>query len=392
MRKQILFALGAVVIVIGIVIGWYLVTQRHVGRLVAQGKRTNILILGLDKFGSTSHSDTMMLLSLAPEEDVVLMSIPRDLRVKLADGGFHKLNAAYAKGGIAQTRKILTNLLGTSIPFYITLDYTGFESLVDQLGGVTITVDEAIKYDDDRADPPLHIDVQPGPQTLDGKTALEYVRYHGDTEDLGGIDRQQKLLAAILQKGFQNRDYDSVRKLIRTINPYLHTNLSLVDLYDLAKIVHDTDTEHVKMATIPTTPVTIDSIDYLEPKVVEMERMIAQMIRGIDLLTPSEITVAVFNGNGARMLATRTAEYLRARDFNVDKVANAETFGYDTTYIIALSDMAKAQILRATLPQPDQATIVSPDELSEHYNALLPYTPNGTDLLLIAGKGFDVNE
>jgi len=42
MRKQILFAVGAVVVVIGIFIGWYLLTQRHVGRLIAQGERSNI--------------------------------------------------------------------------------------------------------------------------------------------------------------------------------------------------------------------------------------------------------------------------------------------------------------------------------------------------------------
>ena len=392
MRKQILFALGAVVVVIGIVIGWYLITQRHVGRLVAQGKRTNILVLGLDKVGSTSRSDTMMLLSMAPEEDVVLISIPRDLQVRLEDGELHKLNAAYAKGGATQARKTVVSLLGIDVPFYIALDYAGFEHLIDHLGGVTITVDEAMKYDDERADPPLHIDIQPGTQTFDGKSALEYVRYRGKEGDLGRIHRQQELLSAILQEGFLNSDYDSMRKLVRTINPYLQTNLSLVDLYDLAKIVRGVDMEHIQMATIPGTPVTIDDVSYLEPQVAGMERIIAHMIRGIDLLTPSEISVAVFNGNGTRMVASRTADYLRARDFEVDKVANAETFDYDKTYIIMLTNMAKAQILQATLPQPSQATIVSPDELSAHYTALQSYIPEGTDLILVAGKGFDVSE
>ena len=392
MRKQILFALGAVVVVIGIVIGWYLITQRHVGRLVAQGKRTDILVLGLDKVGSTSRSDTMMLLSMAPEEDVVLISIPRDLQVRLEDGELHKLNAAYAKGGATQARKTVVSLLGIDVPFYIALDYAGFEHLIDYLGGVTITVDEAMKYDDERADPPLHIDIQPGTQTFDGKSALEYVRYRGEEGDLGRIHRQQELLSAILQEGFLNSDYDSMRKLVRTINPYLQTNLSLVDLYDLAKIVRGVDMEHIQMATIPGTPVTIDDVSYLEPQVAGMERIIAHMIRGIDLLTPSEISVAVFNGNGTRMVASRTADYLRARDFEVDKVANAETFDYDKTYIIMLTNMAKAQILQATLPQPSQATIVSPDELSAHYTALQSYIPKGTDLILVAGKGFDVSE
>ena len=92
------------------------------------------------------------------------------------------------------------------------------------------------------------------------------------------------------------------------------------------------------------------------------------------------------------MVASRTADYLRARDFKVNKVANAETFGYDKTYIIALTDTTKAQILQAALPQSTDAVIVSPGKLATHYKALLPYIPDGTDVLLIAGKGFDINE
>ena len=390
MRKQVLFALGAVVVIIGIVVGWYLVTQRHIGHVLAQGKRANVLIIGLDKAGGTSRSDTMMLLSVSSTGEPVLLSVPLDLRIKLNDGQMHKLNATYSKGGASLTRSTVSALLGIDIPFYITLDYAGFERLIDLLGGVTISVDEPMKYDDESATPPLHIDIKAGTQTFDGKTALEYVRYRGDTGDLGRIARQQKLMTAILEKGFQSKDLGSVRKLVREINPYLHTNLSLVDLYDLAKIMCGVDAKDVQMATIPGTPVKIDKINYLEPQVVGMERLVAHLIRGADILTPSDVTVAVFNGNGTRMVASRTADYLKARDFAVSKVGNADTFGYDKTYIIALTDMAKAQMLQAALPQPDETTIVTPKELPDHYNALLSYTPEGTDILLIAGKGFDV--
>ncbi len=392
MRKQFLIALGVLLAVIVIVVGWYFITQRHVGRLVAQGERTNIVVLGLDKVGQTSRSDTMMLLSLASGQDVSLISIPRDLRVKLDDGEFHKLNAAYAKGGTNEARQAVSDLLGIDVPFYITLDYAGFERLIDQFGGVTLTVDQPMKYDDERADPPLHIDIQPGTQTFDGKTALEYIRYRGETGDLGRIDRQQKLISAILEKGFQNNNYDSIRKMVRTINPYLHTNLSLIDMYDLAKIVQGLDMGRLQMATIPGIPVTIDEISYLEPQVVETEQMVAHLIKGIDLLTPGEVSVAVFNGNGVRLLASRTSDYLRDRNFSVTKVANAESFDYDETYIVVLTDKAKGQMLQSALPAGIISAIVTPDELATHYTALAPSVPDGTDLMLIAGKGFDVNQ
>jgi LCP family protein required for cell wall assembly len=387
MRKQILISLASVLVVVGIVIGWYLVTQRHVGRLVAQGERTNILLLGLDKVGDTSRSDTMILLSLAPGEDVVLISLPRDLRVKFANGEFHKLNAAYPLGGGKLARETVSALLGIEVPFYVSLDYAGFEHLIDQLGGITLTVEERMLYNDERADPPLHIDIQPGTQTFDGKTALDYIRYRGETGDLGRIAHQQKLIAAILEKGVQDQDYTTIRKMLQEIYPYLNTDLSLIDLYDLAKLVQGLNRNQVQMATVPGIPVVIDEISYLEPQVVEMERLIARMIKGIDLLTANEISIAVYNGNGVRLMASNTADYLRKRDFRITKVSNAESFNYEKTYIVVLTEEAKAWILEQALP--GEATVVTPEDFAPHYEALAP-PPEGTDLLLIAGAGFEV--
>ena len=387
-RKQVLIAVGAVIVVIGIVLGWYFLTQRHLGHMIAQGKRTNVLIMGIDNAGENRRSDTMMLLSIAPDRHVSLLSLPRDLRVKF-NGEFHKLNAAYAIGGPDLARHVVSSLLGVDVPFYLTLDYTGFEHLIDAIGGVTITVDEAMHYDDNRATPPLHIDIKPGRQRMDGKTALDYIRFRSDPAgDLGRIKRQQKLIHALLNTGMQNKDLKTARTLIQTVRPYLHTDLSLIDLYDLAKILHGVNASQIAMATVPTTPVTIDKISFLEPRVVDMERIVARMIKGIEILTPAEVKVAVFNGNGGRMLATTTADYLKARDFVITRVANAESFSYPRTYIVVLTDAKKADLLNAALPQA--ATIVTPDKFSPHYAALKGLVPAGTDLLLIAGKGFAV--
>jgi hypothetical protein len=141
------------------------------------------------------------------------------------------------------------------------------------------------------------------------------------------------------------------------------------------------------MATVPGIPVVIDEISYLEPQVVEMERLIARMIKGIDLLTANEISIAVYNGNGVRLMASNTADYLRKRDFRITKVSNAESFNYEKTYIVVLTEEAKAWILEQALP--GEATVVTPEDFAPHYEALAP-PPEGTDLLLIAGAGFEV--
>ncbi len=390
MRKQILIAVGAVVIVVAIVIGWHLLSQRHVRRLIAQGEQTNVLLLGLDTVEETSRSDTMMVLSSAPASDVSLLALPNDLRVKFRDGAFHKLNAAYALKGGTGACETVSALLGVDVPFFISIDYEGFERLIDELGGVTVTVEERMRYDDESADPPLHIDIQPGTQTLDAKTALDYARYRGEAGDLGRIARQQRLIAAVLQKGFQHKDVASIRKIIKAVHPHLVTNLSLIDLYDLAELLQGRDLSAMQMATVPGIPVVVDETAYLEPQVVEMERLVARLIKRIDLLTAEGIRVAVFNGNGARLMATHIAEYLRKRDFEITKIANAETFGYDKTYIVTLKEEAKAYMLLQVLPS--DAIVVTPEEFEPHYTALAPMVPAETDLLLIAGAGFEVGD
>jgi len=389
MRRQTFVILSTAIVIVAILIGWYLLSERNVSQLIQQGKRTNILLLGLDKVEGSSRSDTMMLVSLAPEKRVSLLSLPRDLRVKFEDGDFHKLNAAYPNGGAKFARRTVSGLLGVGIPFYITLDYAGFKRLIDQLDGVTITVEERMQYDDNRADPPLHIDIQPGRQTFDGETALDYMRFRSDPAgDIGRIARQQKLISALLDKGLQKRDLDTIRSMIQAIYPYLHTNLSLIDLYDLAKLLRGLNVGQIEMATVPGSPTVIEEVSYLQPQVVEMERLVARLIKGRDLLTADEISVAVFNGNGMQLIAADTADYLRDRGFKVVKVANAERFDYEKSYVIVLQGENKAGMLTAALPF--EATPISPDEFEPHYSALKALIPAGTDLAFVAGAGFEI--
>ena len=303
MRKQILIAVGAVVLVVAIVIGWYLLTQRRVGRRIARQEPTHVLLLGTDAVDATSRSDSIMVLSVAPERGVSLLAFPPDLRVKFCDGTFHKLNAAFALLGDTGACETVSALLGIDVPFLISIGDEGFERLIDEVGGVTVTVGERMRYDDESADPPLYIDIQPGIQILDGKTALDYIRFPGETGDLSRIVRQQQLFSAVLEKGVQQKDLASIRALVKAVYPYMQTDLSLMDLYDLARLLQGTDPSELQMATVPGIPVVIDEIAYLEPQVVEMERLVARLLKRIDLLTPQGIRVAVFNGNGVRMMA-----------------------------------------------------------------------------------------
>jgi len=101
-----------------------------------------------------------------------------------------------------------------------------------------------------------------------------------------------------------------------------------------------------------------------------------------------EISVSVFNGNGTRMLATRTANYLEGFGFRVASIQNAETFSYKASYIIVLTDARKAWVLQDAIYQ--HTRIVFPPMIERHYEAILPFISEGTDIALIVGAGWEV--
>jgi len=168
-------------------------------------ERTNILILGLDQVGEAKRSDAILIVSIK-EGDVRAISIPRDLRVKFPDGRLRKINAAYADGGVGLTRKVVSNFLDIPVHFHIVTGYEGFEKIIDLLGGVTLTIEKPLKYEDKAQK--LFINLPAGTQKLMGKHVLDYVRFRDETGDWGRIKRQQNLIRALLAQGVQLKDFD----------------------------------------------------------------------------------------------------------------------------------------------------------------------------------------
>lgn len=381
----LLLGLGSIALVVLIIL------FRPGGASLSQEGAT-ILVLGLDEVEGRSRSDTIILAHIKGQE-VSLISIPRDLRLRFPDGQFHKANAAYSLGQVGLARRVLSDFLEIPIPFYVILDYRGFQEIVDQLGGVTIQVEKRLKYDDEAQD--LHIDIEPGEQLLDGKKALDYIRYRDESGDLGRIKRQQRFIRAILAKGLQNQSLSEVNSLIRALSSRVRTNLALVDLFDLAKQLQGLDPERVRLAQLPGDPMRIEQVEYLQPKIVETRNLIAGLIRGLDVLIPSEIRVGVLNGSGALALARNTATLLQEHDFQVPYYGNADNFNYKRSFLINLSgDPRKAELVRSVLP--GEVKVVTAEEFTQLGEgsldklAQLGYNLTKVDLLFIGGPGFKV--
>ncbi len=194
----------------------------------------NVLVLGVDKRPESeeegSRTDTIMLVRVVPESgDVKLLSVPRDLLVKVAPGVEDRINAAYNFGGIDQTITAFEEYSGVTVDHYAIVDFEGFKDVINAMGGVEVDVQDEI---------PPKFEIEDGLQTLNGKQALYYARYRGTPNgDLDRIRHQQQLVAALRSQAF---DWNTVKRLpeiLKVADRNVQTDLGSADGVWLGRVL-----------------------------------------------------------------------------------------------------------------------------------------------------------
>ena len=383
-RKQVFIYAGFALALAAAVVIWFMFTQRNVSQLFAQGDRVNILLIG---HGSAQDLDLITLLSFS-EADAVLFSFPANLRLRDASGVFEQASDLWQRAGAATTAEAIGMLIGLDIPFTISFGHRTIEAWIETLGGIEIALEVSAIYIDSMVDPAIRVEIRPGVQPFDGREAIAFAISPSEAGDMGLIERQQAFLRTLLSQGIAVPGLRSVRSTIREMAPSLETNLSLSDLLQTAEVLHDIPQGSVQAGQVAGEIVEIDGVPYTQPNVVGTERIVAALLKGLKLLTPSDVKIAVFNGNNVRQIASRTADYLRARGFQVTAIANAYPFDYETSYVIVLSDESKAWVLRDALLSDVQ--IVFPETFDARYETLKNFVPTGTDIVLIIGIGWEI--
>jgi len=383
-RKQVLIYAGIALALAAAVVVWFVLTQWDVDRLFEQRDRVNVLLVGRDA------ADTVDLISLISfsETDAVLFSFPANLRLRDMSGSFAQAATVCSTDGMDAVADAIGTLIGLEIPFYISCARETIESWIDALGGLTITLDSSAIYMDLETEPALRVEIRAGDQPFDAAGAVVFATAPSMPDDMGLLKRQQAFLRALLSQGVAAPTIRSLRGTVREVAPALKTNLSVAELQQAAAVLHDVRQEDVRANQLIGEIVEIDGVTYTQPNAVGTERVVAALLKGLELLTPSDVKVAVFNGNGVRLMASRTADYLIARGFQVTGIGNADAFDYETSYVIVLTDESKAWVLRDALPSGAQ--IVFPETFESHYEALSDFIPAGTDIVFIAGAGLEI--
>jgi len=145
------------------------------------------------------------------------------------------------------------------------LNLQAFMELVDVLGGVRLNVPIRMQYSDPYDSPPLHINLEPGYQTLTGEQAMHFVRYRGAAGDLSRVQNQQYFLWAVATESLRVRNVTRIPALLDIFGEHVDTNLPLSGMVYLAQRMTGTDDENLNSHTMPTEPFGSDLVPILDP-------------------------------------------------------------------------------------------------------------------------------
>jgi LCP family protein required for cell wall assembly len=217
------------------------------------------------------RSDTIILIRLDPSKGATaIMSLPRDLRVRIPGHGTAKINEAYALGGPSLTVKTVRGLLQTSTdPFpinhVVNVNFGGFTAAVDRLGCVYTDIDT--RYYNDNSGPGedyAEIDIAAGYQRLCGEDALAFVRYRHTDNDIVRAARQQDFLRQAKDQIGLGKLVDDRNELIRIFGRYTETDIrGTTAILRLIKLVLESAKNPVQEVSFDLTDIGEDGNDLI---------------------------------------------------------------------------------------------------------------------------------
>jgi LCP family protein required for cell wall assembly len=316
--------------------------QLHVGHDVGRRSDTMIL-LHIPRGGGKA-----ILVSL-PRDSYVLIPKHKDATGHVIPASHNKLNTAYAFGGPSLTVATVERNTGVRIDHYVEVNFLGFVKMVDALDGVTVCTPTAI-HDPVRRLPTggfggSGLELPKGKSKLNGVRALEYVRARefDPSADLGRIQRQQKFMAAMVQKAKSAGillNPVHVLKFVGAVADSLTTdkNFGTKQIKDLAVNLRSMSPAHVEMIRVPLRPgsYNMGSIG----NVVEWDPVLApQLFRDLTLdrpvgaaeqgksrkvtIPPGSVSLPVLNATNQNGFAAKVASALVSLGFHVSRTGNA---------------------------------------------------------------------
>jgi len=223
-----------------------------------QDGRVNILLLGIrgvNMPGGSNLADTIMILSIKPDDNkVAMVSIPRDLHVDIPGHGTRKINAANALGeeagrgkGMDLMKQVIENVTGLPIHYVVSGNFQAFREIVNTLNGVTVHLDQPFSETSQFVDGNECggiFSLPAGDVKLNGDQALCYSRARYNSSDFARARRQQDVLLAIKDKALSIgtlADFSKVNDMANVVGDNILTTMEPWEMQRLFGIYQKMD-------------------------------------------------------------------------------------------------------------------------------------------------------
>ena len=315
----------------------------------------NILLLGMDIGDAQNASntaarrtDTMMLLNYNPRTDHInIVSIPRDTLIEVEnahDGNgnyipYWKINAAYALGGEDEVVEQVQKLLNVTVNYLVEIDYAAFRNLIDAIGGVEMTIDRDMNYDDDGQD--LHIHFNKGETVLlDGQKAEEFFRWRKNNDgtgladgDLGRIKNQQKFISELIKKCTNPTIVTRVPDILKSIKENVVTNMSGFDMVKYG----------LKM--IKNSGMSMNTLQGYSEKIYGQDFLVVDASYNQSLLESLQITSEVDNSEAKKQYSIMVLNGTRVNGLAGNLKTELEKLGYNNISVGNFDKTKESSIL-----------------------------------------------
>jgi LCP family protein required for cell wall assembly len=255
------------------------------------------------------------------------VSIPRDTKVRAADGLTGKINATLGRGGIDLLASAVEELTGIRPDHSVLLKADAVKNIVDAVGGVEVETIDEMHYDDYWGG--LHVHLPKGRQRLNGEQAVGFTRFrevntkkrldngrfvpikvvHSKEEgDARRMARQQQLIRALAESAKAPSNWPKMGGIIDTAFGQLETTLSKKQLAALAQIFKGGE-HNIKTATLMGGDEN-GEVYYFIPDIEKTKALVDWMFNDNEYAGRQLVRVAVYNGTKVKGAAKVTADKL----------------------------------------------------------------------------------
>ena len=241
-----------------------------------------ILVMGSDQRpgGQDFRTDTAVLVVLKPDGTVSLVSFPRDLWVYLPGKVMERINTAQEYGGFALTQATFQYNFGFTPQSYVLTDFSGFRSIIDNLGGIDVQVGQT--FSDARTGYPKGYTVHAGLVHMDSATALWYVRARETSSDLDRLRRAQEVILAIGKRLLSLNALTRIPQLFAGFRAAIVTDMTLQDVSALLPVLQLVNPNQIQRYAISTDQVTAfytsGGADVLLPRPQAIRQLLLQAL------------------------------------------------------------------------------------------------------------------